>query len=256
MILQALCDYYDRKARDPDEALAPPGFEWKDIPFVILLQSDGTFLDIQDTREGTGRNRRAKSFLVPQGSKRSGSKAYETAFLLWDNPLYVLGFSPDSGKAGNAALYQASFRGCVDRLLEETGEDSEVKAVQAFLVTDEWKKAADRFRAITDAKGTENVTFRLAGSNSLILDNPSVVSAVSRRSALEGDEAKGTCLVTGTKGAVARLHPAVRGVRGAQTTGANIVSFNLNAFESYGKDQGSNAPVGQQSAFAYTTALN
>ncbi len=256
MILQALCGYYDRKARDPDEALAPPGFEWKEIPFVILLQTDGTFLDIQDTREGAGRNRRAKSFLVPQGSKRSGSRAYETAFLLWDNPLYLLGHSPDPDKARNAPLYQASFRACVDRFLEETGDDPGVKAVQAFLAGDEWKKAADRFRAITDAKGTENCTFRLAGEDSLILDRPSVVSAVRRMAATVEGATKSTCLVTGTKGGVARLHPAIRGVRGAQTTGANIVSFNLDAFESYGKDQGANAPVGQQAAFAYTTALN
>ena len=256
MILQALCDYYDRKARVPDEALAPPGFEWKEIPFVILLQPDGTFLKIDDTREGTGRNRRAKSFLVPQGSKRSGSKAYETAFFLWDNPLYLLGYSPDPDKAQNATLYQASFRASVDRLLEETGGDSGVKAVQAFLAGDEWKKAADRFRSMVDAKGTENCTFRLAGLDSLILDRPGVVAALSRLAAEDGGAAKEVCLVTGTNRPVARLHPAIRGVRGAQTTGANIVSFNLDAFESYGKDQGSNAPVSQQAAFAYTTALN
>jgi CRISPR-associated protein Csd1 len=258
MILQALCDYYDRKARDPDEALAPPGFEWREIPFVVLLQPDGTFLDIKDTWEGTGRNRRAKSFLVPQGSKRSGSRAYETAFLLWDNPLYVLGLSPDPQKMKKAALYQASFRASVDRFLEETGGDPGVKAVQVFLSGNEWKRAAERFRSITDAKGTENCTFGLAGpdSDSLILDRPSVVSAASRMAAQGGVAGHEMCLVTGTKGAVARLHPAIRGVRGAQTTGANIVSFNLDAFTSYGKDQGSNAPVGQQAAFAYTTALN
>ena len=45
---------------------------------------------------------------------------------------------------------------------------------------------------------------------------------------------------------------------GAQSSGANIVSFNARAFESYGKSerQGENAPVGERAAFAYTTALN
>ena len=256
MILQALCGYYDRKARDPDEALAPPGFEWKEIPFVILLRTDGTFLDIQDTREGAGRNRRAKLFLVPQGSVRPGVKAYETAFLLWDNPLYVLGYSPDPAKAQNARLYQASFRARVDRIMEETGDDSGVKAVQAFLAGDEWKKAADRFRAITDAKGTENCTFRLAGADSLILERPEVVATVSRMAAQNMDAPKGKCLVKGTEGPLARLHPPIKGVRGAKTSGANVVSFNLGAFKSLGKEQGENAPVGQQAAFAYTTALN
>jgi CRISPR-associated protein Csd1 len=49
--------------------------------------------------------------------------------------------------------------------------------------------------------------------------------------------------------------PPSRGL-GAQSSGANIVSFNLDAFTSYGKSQGANAPVGKPAAFAYTTALN
>jgi len=62
--------------------------------------------------------------------------------------------------------------------------------------------------------------------------------------------------VTGEKDTVERLHPALKGVRGANTSGANIVGFNLNAFRSFGRHQGENAPVGKQAAFAYTTALN
>ena len=62
--------------------------------------------------------------------------------------------------------------------------------------------------------------------------------------------------MTGAQGPIARLHPPVKGVRGANTSGANIVSFNLPAFESYGREHGDNAPVGEAAAFAYTTALN
>lgn len=64
------------------------------------------------------------------------------------------------------------------------------------------------------------------------------------------------CLVTGERGPVARLHPSIKGVWGAQTAGASIVSFNLDAFTSYGHEQGDNAPVSEAAAFAYTTALN
>ncbi|MFQ8843280.1 MAG: type I-C CRISPR-associated protein Cas8c/Csd1 [Clostridium fessum] len=35
-----------------------------------------------------------------------------------------------------------------------------------------------------------------------------------------------------------------------------MVSFNAPAFESYGKEQSYNAPVGKYAEFAYTTALN
>ena len=64
------------------------------------------------------------------------------------------------------------------------------------------------------------------------------------------------CLVSGNPDTPARLHTAIKGVWGAQSSGANIVSFNLDAFKSFGKEQGYNAPVGVKSEFAYTTALN
>ena len=71
-----------------------------------------------------------------------------------------------------------------------------------------------------------------------------------------GRQNEAVCLVTGERGPIARLHPAIKGVWGAQSSGASIVSFNLDAFASYGHEQGDNAPVSEAAAFAYTTALN
>ena len=70
------------------------------------------------------------------------------------------------------------------------------------------------------------------------------------------DSAEALCLVSGEHAPVERLHPKVKGVRGAQSSGASIVSFNLDAFESFGKSQGGNASVSERAAFAYTSALN
>ena len=67
------------------------------------------------------------------------------------------------------------------------------------------------------------------------------------------------CLVTGKENQpIAILHPSIKGVPGAQSSGASIVSFNERSFESYGNDkaQGLNAPVSEYAAFAYGTALN
>lgn len=50
--------------------------------------------------------------------------------------------------------------------------------------------------------------------------------------------------------------PGNQRVPGAQSSGAALVSFNAPAFESYGKEQSYNAPVGKYAEFAYTTALN
>lgn len=69
----------------------------------------------------------------------------------------------------------------------------------------------------------------------------------------------GQCLITGEENQkIALLHPKIKGVLGAQTAGANLVSFNAPAFCSYGGDgeQGKNAPVSERAAFAYGSALN
>ena len=71
MIIKALYDYYHRAATDPGRYVAPEGFEWKEIPFLIVLSHEGQFKALEDTREGTGNNRRAKTFLVPQAEKRT-----------------------------------------------------------------------------------------------------------------------------------------------------------------------------------------
>jgi len=70
------------------------------------------------------------------------------------------------------------------------------------------------------------------------------------------DASEGVCLVTGETLPLARLHPDIKGVTGAQSKGASLVSFNLDAFKSFGKEQGENAPVSEAAAFAYTTVLN
>ena len=66
----------------------------------------------------------------------------------------------------------------------------------------------------------------------------------------------GRCLVTGEMGPIARLHPMIKGVPHAQSSGASLVSFNAPAYESYGKEQGFNAPISESAAFRYGAALN
>lgn len=91
----------------------------------------------------------------------------------------------------------------------------------------------------------------------MICQKPEVKQRINALIAAESEtEMRGTCLVTGRNAPIKRLHSPIKGVYGAQTTGANIVSFNLDAFTSYGKEQGYNAPVGTETEFAYTTALN
>ena len=250
MILQALHDYYDRKSVDPESGLAQPGFEWKEIPFIIELDVHGSPIQIEDTREGEARRKRARSFLVPQAVKKTSGVA---ANLFWDNAAYVLGVDT-RGKPKRVEAQHQAFIAKIESLPESTGNDAGVQAVLNFLRQanidslspyPEWKEIVET---------APNLTFRLQGDVDLVCQRQAVREAVDTRQ--DTAAANGFCLVTGETGEIERLHTAIKGVWGAQMAGANIVSFNLEAFNSYGKTQGANAPVSKQAAFRYTTALN
>ncbi len=252
VILQALCEYYQRKAADPESGIAPEGSEWKALPFIIVIDADGGFVTIEDTREGEGKSRRARLFLVPCAEKRTvGVKAN----LLWDNVEYALGANP-RGRSDVAMRHQ-SFLQRLQAQLPERSADHVVHALLTFLegkpldrieespsVTSTWNEALE-----TNA----NVTFRIDGS----VD--STLCETFRRRILPragGTTSGELCLASGAAGPIARIHPAIKGVRDAQPSGASLVSFNLAAFESFGRTQNFNAPISELATFAYTTALN
>jgi CRISPR-associated protein Csd1 len=250
MILQALHNYYDRKSADPESGLAQPGFEWKEIPFVIELEAQGNPIQIEDTREGEGKKKRARSFLVPQGVKKTSGVA---ANLLWDNAAYVLGVDT-KGKPKRVEEQRQAFIAKIESLSTAARNDIGVQAVLNFLRQASPESLSRHVEWKEIAETAPNLTFRLQGDVDLVCQRSAVVETIGAQQDTTG--ADGLCLVTGESGEIERLHTAIKGVWGAQTSGANIVSFNLDAFNSYGKTQGANAPVSKQAAFSYTTALN
>lgn len=251
MILQALADYYRRKQADPDPSQRLPayGFEEKEIPFILEIDSEGRLVQILDTRSGEGKKKTAQRFLVPQAVKRASNIA---ANRLWDTAEYVLGIDT-RGKPERVAEQHAAFRARIDALPEAVKADPGVAAVLKFLDRIDFEVLA-ACPAWEEIKTTNPLlSFRLHGDVELICQRPAVTVLAGDE---PEDEATVTCLVSGEQAAPERLHAAIKGVWGAQSSGANIVSFNLDAFNSYGKTQGANAPVGKAAAFAYTTALN
>lgn len=264
MILQALDAYYRRKQADLDPAKRLPaeGLEDKEIPFILELDPDGSLTNLVDTRRSEGKKKIGQRFLVPQGVKKTSGIA---ANLLWDNAEYVLGL-PDEKKLEESARknkvdeYQvrlkemrAAFRARIANMPEAVQQDVGVRAVLAFLDRLDLS-SLERFACFVDVQSSNPVlSFRLRGDLGLVCQRELVTEAVCGIDEVAPD---GICLVRGVAVAVERLHPAIKGVWDAQTSGANIVSFNLDAFNSYGKSQGANAPVGKQATFAYTTALN
>ena len=269
MILQALNDYYRRKCDDPDPAQRLPAFglEQKEIPFVLEITAAGELVQLLDTRTLNEKKKKiGQIFRVPQGVKRASGVA---ANLLWDNAEYVLAV-PDSKKLEESKRKkkEPEYRGRLQAMQKEFLK--RIYALPATALQDDGLKAVCLFFANNAAVQLESqalwaevleinpvMSFRLHGDVDLVCQRPAVVKAFLNV-ATGADEAFAMCLVSGDIAPVQRLHAAIKGVWGAQTAGANIVSFNARAFESYGKKerQGENAPVSQAAAFAYTTALN
>lgn len=250
MILQALKEYYDRKAADPDSGIAPLGWEWKEIPFLIVIDKEGQFVRVEDTRQLVDKKRKAKSFLVPHSVKRSVGIAPN---LLWDNVEYVTGIVC-KGKKTRVEEQHRSFADALNGYAEIPSVAAVLKCIDGTdwndvlsaldeSVKDEWLKACPF------------MSFQMQGETDLVCRDPQFVLRYNEEQVSSVSE-KSICLVSGELDEPENLHPAIKGVRDTTTTGGNIVSFNFAAANSFGKSQGKNAVVGKRAAFAYTTALN
>jgi CRISPR-associated protein Csd1 len=260
MILQNLHGYYYRMQSEGLAALAEEGFQKQAIPFVVILDKEGRFLSLQDTRSGEGKKKTAKIFTVPRGAKKASGIV---ANILWDTPAYVFGRPKPDAKKDAAKLAERAVeqRRCfLETLLDQLSQmsqalsDDGVASVVRFLENGDFSAVFTHPAWQEVEEGGLIVSFQLIGDTCLVCERPAVVKAIQCRSG--AGEKLQACLVTGEMDAPARLHTAIKGVYGAQTSGANIVSFNLSAFASYGKQQSFNAPVGKRAEFAYTTALN
>jgi len=256
MILQALADYYERMLEDDSSNPPPYGFEDKSISFLIVINGNGAMVNISDTRTGEGKKKVGRSFRLPQGEKKtSGIKAN----LLWDNPQYVLD-APKSDKPKDIKKAKAALEAFSQRLHRDLGDitDEGVSALLSFYRNGEFLSVHNHalFPDIMDENA--NMTFLLDGDACLIAQRPAVVTRIKKLY----EEYRGkpqVSAITGERDDIAILHTAIKGVWGSQTSGANIVSFNDDAYCSHGKtkkDQGLNAPIGRHNEFAYTTALN
>lgn len=253
--LSALIRYYERLEVDPAQSVADYGFSREKIHFQVVLEQDGTLAGFEDIRPTSERGKPIPNLMtVPDGGGRSGTAL--KPFFCWDNSGYALG-RDNKGKPDRAAEMFAAFRDLHLSMRPEVGDDKGYAALCRFL--ERWNPSqAEALPNWEEAAGL-NVVFRLRTREGFVHQSERVKRAwIARLSAVKesGNGSSGISLVSGQEEELARLHPLIGGVVGANTMGAAIVSFNLDAFTSYGRDQSYNAPVGVRDAFRYTTALN
>jgi CRISPR-associated protein Csd1 len=248
MILQALNRYYQRLLERQEPGLSPLGYSPEKISYEILLARNGAVVQVNDIRDTSGKKPIPRMLNVPRPEKRTVDIKSN---VLWDKTSYVLGCSATSKRADKE---HEAFKAAHLKVLADE-KDEGLVALRSFLQN--WMPGQFQPPHFQTDMLDANMVFRLDGERLYLHEQP---AAQILRARLGADDVSGalpgTCLVTGEVRPLARLHPPIKGVNGAQSWGASIVSFNLDAFASYGKTQGENAPVSELAAFAYTTVLN
>ena len=260
MILASLVNYYHRLATELDSTtnnpkVPPYGFSEEKIGYILVLDRNGNLVDVIPNLTAD-KKPKAKLMNVPRPEKRtSGIKSN----FLWDKTAYVLGVESNKDKATAKehpfVLSEKTFAAFKKYHLKHLTdiEDQGLQAIVKFL--NNWLPAQFAQSICPMELLDSNVVFKLDGEQQLIHQRPAAQQLWGKLLADNSAE-QGVCLITGEKAPIARLHPAIKGVLGGQKAGGSIISFNQEAFTSFNKTQGDNAPVSEQAAFAYTTALN
>ncbi len=263
MILQALTSLYEALAQKGE--ISKEGWSREKISFALSIDEEGNLLRVTplfDTVDGPkGKTREVpQKMTVPAAVKRTSGAA---ANFLWDNSSYILGVSLKKGEDDAEREKRRNkdikcFEACreLHHSMLDGMEYPAAKAVLNFLDKWEPQKAEENNLVAQYAKeilSGANMVFRFNGG--YVHDDPQLASVWQKANAKQKDNI-GQCLVTGALDEIQNTHPTIKGVQGAQSSGAALVSFNASAFCSYNKEQNQNAPVGKYAAFAYTTALN
>lgn len=252
MILQALNELYSRLAADPANEIAPPGFSPQKISFRVVLRPDGSLFAIEDARQMNSKGKLVTASTIAPGEAKPSGAGVNPCFL-WDNQTYLLGRQPEDKKVGFGRDRFEAFRQ-FHLGFESDIDDSQFSAVCRFL--ESWDPARIPEYPILDEVGTGFGVFQIQGEKRGVHENESIVKWWNARQNSTDPGPQAQCLITGESVPIARLHPKIKGVGGSQSSGASIVSFNDTAYESFGKSQSFNSPVGEDVAFRYGTALN
>ncbi|MBQ9721490.1 MAG: type I-C CRISPR-associated protein Cas8c/Csd1, partial [Oscillospiraceae bacterium] len=250
MILQALVRYYEDLTKQGK--IARPGWAKSKINYALCINARGELEQVIPLLEDTGGKKpQPKRMDLPAAVKRTVGIAPN---FLWDNASYLLGVDAKGKPERSVKCFEACRT--FHHLLLDGADSTAAKGILAFL--DGWEplkaKEHPALRGNYDAIAAGgNLLFRVNGA--FAQDDDAVCQAwQTYYDHSEGETQQ--CLVTGNEDVIEAVHPAIKGVDVAQSSGAAIVSFNASAFCSYGQEQSYNAPVGKYAAFAYTAALN
>ena len=258
MILQALSGYYNRLFEGG--SVPSFGFSFEKIGFSFVLTAAGKLVQVLDLRDIDGRYVRYKMLQIPHTNEVNVRSSNVQPNFLVDKAMYILGMDkktkPKRLKDAHnqyKKLFNEVTKGVKDEGIEAIRTFLETSKSENALLLDKWDDLAKDNSSL--------IVFQLDGENAFIHDRPIIRDAWTTYLANKStdDEAAqwASCLVTGKKAKIQRLHAQFKGIKGGQSSGKSLVSFNKDktAFTSYGKEYSYNAPVSIEAEFRSSTAL-
>jgi CRISPR-associated protein Csd1 len=252
MILQALTSYYETLAAKG--MIARPGWSKVKVSWALEIGEDGQLLNVLPlkTPGADGKKMLPRQMKLPAQVKRTVNI---DANFLCDNSSYFLGSDAKGKPEHTRKCFEAAKK--LHLSLLDGVDDPAARAICAFFRNWDPEHVAEEpllADCMDDLNAGANLVFMVDGIYAQ--DNPNLAAAWQRSYDGVADGETMRCLITGEEVVPVAVHPPVKGVRGAQSSGAALVSFNAPAFCSYNREQNLNAPVSKYAAFAYTTALN
>ena len=254
MILRELLILYENLLKRNE--VAARGWCHAKVSYEIALSPEGKILGVFSLKTEETRGKKTvflpQSIVVPEMVTRSSGVSSN---FLCDNSKYMLGIDRNGTDQRTVECFKAAKE---KHMAVLSGSEGEIPcAVRSFF--ENWdpenvESCAEAMRVRDDITDGGNIIFSVKGVRAQ--EDSRVRDAWNKYYSENEDGESAVCLVTGEHCRISRLHKAIKGVAGAQSSGAPLVSFNAPAFESYGKEQSYNAPVGRYAEFAYTTALN
>lgn len=263
MILQALAECYEQLARE--NKVGRDGWSTAKVSYAITIDEEGNFKGIQSLMVPEARGKKQVlvpiSREVPLKKERCGSKV--SPDFMCDNARYLLGAWSNSGTEDkidkNRKKAQEYFHAASEyhQELLESVDSKEARSICLFFQKWDFEQHRDEIDiSLEDLLAASNLVFRSYETMNELQENEKIMGAWNQYYQENREGEKKRCLVTGQVAPIARLHPWIKGVCGAQPRGVILVSFNKPSSDSYGKSQGANAPVSEYAAVAYGKALN
>lgn len=260
MILQALVKHYENLEREGK--VSKRGWCSAKVSYGIELSKEGQIKTIVWLKEEHMAGKKQiwlpKILTVPEMVTRSSGVS---ANFLCDNSKYLLGIDKETIQGNTNPRVLECFQAAKEKhlaLLEGVSGEM-AQAIRLFFemwnptCAEKNQEVKENWEELTDGG---NLIFCMGADFAQDDENIRDIWEQNQKESQEEGAVKGICLATGKEDEISRIHKTIKGVPGAQSSGAALVSFNAPAFESYGKEQSYNAPVGKYAEFAYTTALN